>query len=1156
VPHRSNLSPFNLLRLSACVIAAAVGAGLIFSPPAAASGPGLQATAFTDLETIPESQAIRARLADDAFQSAKAGPERQTLELPLSLEKSVQLELERFEILTPDARFFIGGPSGNRPTTRPDVVLLRGKVAGQERSQAFLAISSSGVVNGFVEQEAQPSYAVATMTDDLKAGNHRLTISPVSTAGGLDVPFCGTQFDPDLVRTLDKSLRAAKDAAGPRLRRVAIDADHNLVDMFGGNTTQTFDYVVQLMGAVSAIYERDLNFRLVLSFVRLWPDGGEPFSSVDLYSFRDYWWTNEDTAGLDLVHLFSGVRNAPFGGISFVTDACGSWAYGIDAYMNGSFLAPVTYPDLGNWDVNVVAHEMGHNFGSWHTHDDAYDPHIDDCGNGVYTRGTIMSYCHGGIGYQSNIDLRFHRRVQQYVLGVAEYSACQDRDCNGNGVADAEDIAVGTSEDINSNGIPDECEDCNGNSILDPDEIAGGAPDVDGNGVLDECQPDCNGNSIPDVYETWSEVSPDLDGNNAPDECDPDCNDNGTLDYVEIQFNMNLDIDRNLVLDECQDCNGNGEIDWIDMDRQHNLLVCDASANHVREFHTKSGVPSADVAMRNTLDVVFSADGARFFVATAFLDEVWVVDVATQTASAFVTAGSGGLGEPSGLAVRTNGNLLVSDRTNGAVREYDGSTGAYVGDFVAAGVGSLVQPYGLRFGPNGNLFVTSSDGRVAQYDGATGAYLGDFAGLGSGGLSLPRGLAFLDNGNLVVSSYGTNQALEYDGATGAFVGVFNDEYYVQQPWGLEIGPNGHLFLAVFDGSQGRIYEYFQTGDFYRTFVRGPGALTSPRGMAFYPPSANDLNQNDVLDVCEAGDFDSDGVENVADNCPHDANSSQTDSDGDGVGDACDNCDLTANPDQRDVDADGYGDLCDNCPAQANVDQADEDADGRGDLCDNCLGLANADQADLDWDGVGDLCDNCLDVRNPDQTDSDGDGKGDACDNCPGIPNPGQEDADLDGVGDLCDNCVDVANPDQTASDGDEFGDACDNCPLIDNPAQEDLDADGVGDSCDNCIDVYNPGQEDEDQDGLGDACDGCCLGLIRGNVDYDAGDEIIISDLVYLVDYMFNAGAAPPCWAEANTDGSDTQTPGEETQEDIDIADLVYLVDYMFNSGPEPTDCP
>jgi len=86
---------------------------------------------------------------------------------------------------------------------------------------------------------------------------------------------------------------------------------------------------------------------------------------------------------------------------------------------------------------------------------------------------------------------------------------------------------------------------------------------------------------------------------------------------------------------------------------------------------------------------------------------------------------------------------------------------------------------------------------------------------------------------------------------------------------------------------------------------------------------------------------------------------------------------------------------------------------------------------------------------------------------------------------------------------------------------------------------------------------GCCMAITtplgRGNVDYDPGDAIDISDLVYLVDYMFTGGADPPCWDEADIDGSSGGISGPS---DIDISDLVYLVDYMFSGGPPPTTCP
>jgi hypothetical protein len=71
------------------------------------------------------------------------------------------------------------------------------------------------------------------------------------------------------------------------------------------------------------------------------------------------------------------------------------------------------------------------------------------------------------------------------------------------------------------------------------------------------------------------------------------------------------------------------------------------------------------------------------------------------------------------------------------------------------------------------------------------------------------------------------------------------------------------------------------------------------------------------------DTDADGVPDATDNCPNDANPSQSDADGDGLGDACD----------PDDDNDTIPNASDNCPLVANADQADSDGDGVGDVCD-------------------------------------------------------------------------------------------------------------------------------------------------------------------------------------------------------------------------------
>ena len=76
----------------------------------------------------------------------------------------------------------------------------------------------------------------------------------------------------------------------------------------------------------------------------------------------------------------------------------------------------------------------------------------------------------------------------------------------------------------------------------------------------------------------------------------------------------------------------------------------------------------------------------------------------------------------------------------------------------------------------------------------------------------------------------------------------------------------------------------------------------------------------------------------------------------------------------------------------------------------------------------------------------------------------------------------------------------------------------------------------------------CCIPPIRGDVNYDGAETVDISDLLYLIDFMFQSGPAPVCFEEADIDASGI--------EPLDISDLVLLIDYMFTGGAEPPACP
>ncbi|MDX9857468.1 MAG: CHRD domain-containing protein [candidate division Zixibacteria bacterium] len=74
----------------------------------------------------------------------------------------------------------------------------------------------------------------------------------------------------------------------------------------------------------------------------------------------------------------------------------------------------------------------------------------------------------------------------------------------------------------------------------------------------------------------------------------------------------------------------------------------------------------------------------------------------------------------------------------------------------------------------------------------------------------------------------------------------------------------------------------------------------------------------------------------------------------------------------------------------------------------------------------------------------------------------------------------------------------------------------------------------------------CCTGN-TGNINDDAGGAVDLSDLIYLVNFLFLGGPSPTCVASANTNG--------DVGCNVDLSDLIYLVNFLFLGGPSPAPC-
>lgn len=784
-------------------------------------------------------------------------------DVPLPGAAPVDLLVSRFELLAPDARVVIAGEQGEVEIEPAPILFLRGQVAGRAGSHVFISLSP-GVSTGRIELGAgHGSFAMAGNGNQVRITRTRALPGlsapcPVQSTGHAAAPANLPPTLPDI-----RSLRQVE---------MGVEGDYELFSLFESEV-EAVTYMLQVYGAVGDIMLRDLNLRLDLVFLRLWttPDDpwgdGASWSTIPNQVFRDY------------SQLLSGTRDVGAGGLA---QLCGprSWV----GFSLGAFEDP-SFSNVNNQDIIICAHELGHCLGSPHTHDMGVDE-CDDAGTPTQ-RGSIISYCYYFSGGYANTDMRYHVAEQERIVQCLAGKQNVVFDCNQNRIDDALDVANGTSEDANANGIPDECEDCNANGVLDDIDIFNGdSLDVNVNGIPDECEPDCNANGIPDSHDIATGTSLDLYGNGVPDECEADCNANGVSDYTEIQLDMTLDIDRDAILDACQDCDLDGVSDLETINGANSIWAVASSDKRIREYHPITGVlmrsSEADL-LDDPRDILITPD-ARILVSSAGEDNS-IVEFDRTGAFVRVLA-IGAMDDPGAMLSTGDGRLLVAGSGSNNIVAFDIDSGELLGVLVEPDDIGPLAPYGLALAPNGHLLVGTADARVIEYDAHTGEFIRELITT-DGGLLAPRDLVVLPDQRLLVADEDLNGIMAFDATTGQPLGVFNYGSFnigLSGAWGLAQAGNGYVYATgsdapeLFHLTDPRMLMYDPDNGFLiRTIVQRPDSqLNHGRGIAFMAGDG-DCNRNLVPDACDidAGvsqDANANGVpDECEDLCPADIN---------------------------------------------------------------------------------------------------------------------------------------------------------------------------------------------------------------------------------------------------------------------------------------------
>lgn len=356
---------------------------------------------------------------EDPFETLRCLPVMTLSDFPLEPGFTVNLELERFYVTDNDTQFIVVTDTGEQRMEIPEVLTFRGRVEGYEDSWVFLGVTPDDV-QGIVRLYDNVEYILSTPHPEKALNGERkpMIFERFGTEGLFSPPVfnCEVEYPPDYVPIVPGDDDGTIAGYTWKVLDLAIDCDWEFRNLFS-SVNATAAYASLLTAAASSIYERDMQLKIALHYIRVWNTSSDPYTKFDtntaLPEFRDYWNNNMGGVSRAFAHLLSAKDMG--GGRAYLSSLCNNSAYGVDGNMVGSFPYPLQMNSNDNWDIIVFVHEMGHNIGSNHTH--CFDPPLDKCfntedgcwsGSKVCQVGTIMSYCHTCTGGLANMTLQFH----------------------------------------------------------------------------------------------------------------------------------------------------------------------------------------------------------------------------------------------------------------------------------------------------------------------------------------------------------------------------------------------------------------------------------------------------------------------------------------------------------------------------------------------------------------------------------------------------------------------------------------------------------------------------------------------------------------------------------------------------------------------------
>ena len=403
------------MRSARFVLLAAVVWQLALAAPS--FGAAASIASFRSLDATAASPAGLAR----EIQASPAGLRFRVTGLRGADGEPLTLDVERGRLFADDFHLFVDGEDrGAAAAAR--LTFLRGAVLEWPGSSVALVVDgATGSWRGLIADGAASGASEGVYELTLSAGGAGAAGKSLAAAAVLRLTEAGGVARSALTDALPMPPAGRLPASPTPLKlkpvvppgvayqaTVAIESDYELFQKFG-DPDAAASYLAATLGSVSELYVRQLGVSLAIASLSLWTTPNDPWNAPNphvegevLCEFSSYWQRFRPAAKYprNAALFFTGKDSTQLGGEAWTASLCNFKAKP-SACPAGAYEMVVITTDTA-WDSRLTAHELGHTFGSQHTH--CFDPPIDRCLSGEVgcyqgvesappDGGSVMSYC-------------------------------------------------------------------------------------------------------------------------------------------------------------------------------------------------------------------------------------------------------------------------------------------------------------------------------------------------------------------------------------------------------------------------------------------------------------------------------------------------------------------------------------------------------------------------------------------------------------------------------------------------------------------------------------------------------------------------------------------------------------------------------------------